>query len=110
MRGYNTSRDYKRLRELLDAGYEVVCFTTYDFNRNHRNDPNHEPMMTTDVCCAKFVKGGTPEYDRYLIGVRGYSFIDYWIKQDFERWTFEEECESAQIEFIEPTIKKKEPR
>lgn len=110
MRGYNTSRDYKRLRELLDAGYEVVCFTTYDFNRNHRNDPNYKPMMTTDVCSAKFTKGSTPEYDRYLIGVRGCAFIDYWINQDFERWTFEEECESEQIEFIEPTIKKEEPR
>lgn len=30
---YNTIRDYKRLRVLLDAGYEVVCFTTYDFGR-----------------------------------------------------------------------------
>jgi hypothetical protein len=100
---YKTSRDYKRLRELLDAGYEVVCFTTYDFNRYHKNEPNYHPVMTTDVCRAKLVKGSKPEYDKYLIGVRGCTFIDYWINVDITKQTFEEECESEQIEFIEPT-------
>ena len=99
---YKTSRDYKRLRELLDAGYEVVCFTTYDFNRYNRNEPDYQPMMTTDVCRAKLLKGSTSKYDRYVIGVRGCVFVDYWINDDVKRWTFEEECEAEKIEFIEP--------
>jgi hypothetical protein len=101
MVNYKTSRDYKRLKELLDAGNEVVCFTTYDFNWAGRNFPGYKPLMTTDICRAKFIKGSVPEQDRYIIGVRGCVFVEYW--KNLYNWTFEEACESAQIEFIEPS-------
>lgn len=32
MKGYVTSRDMKLLKKLLDKGYEVVCFITYDIS------------------------------------------------------------------------------
>ena len=102
MVNYKTSRDYKRLKELLDAGNEVVCFTTYDFNWARRNFPGYKPLMTTDICRAKFIKGSVSgQEDRYIIGVRGCVFLEYW--KNLYKWTFEEACESAQIEFIEPT-------
>ena len=101
MVNYKTSRDYKRLKELLDAGNEVVCFTTYDFNWARRKEPDYKPLMTTDVCRAKLVNGISIEYQRYLIGTRGCVFVEYWLNN--KEWTFEEECKKAQIEFIEPT-------
>ena len=102
---YKTSRDYQRLKELLDQGYEVVCFTTYDLYRGRPEKAKQ--MIVTDVCRAKLIKGSMSVYDRYLIGVRGHTFIDYWVEQE-KRWTFEEECEAENIEFIEPTIRKEE--
>ena len=35
MNGYKTSKDYKRLKELVDNGYRVVCFTTYDWDEGY---------------------------------------------------------------------------
>lgn len=31
---YKVSKDYKRLKQLLDEGNKVVCFIDYGFNRN----------------------------------------------------------------------------
>ena len=101
MRGYKTSKDYKRLKELLDNGYEVVCFTTYDF-RQYDREP-HEPLMTTDICSAKFVKSETNNiYDMYIIGVRGHIFIQYWPNGNMHDYSFEDICKADNIEFIEP--------
>lgn len=101
MRGYKTSKDYKRLKELLDNGYEVVCFTTYDF-RQYDREPN-EPLMTTDICRAKFIKSETSEIcDMYIIGVRGCNYINYWPNGGMHSYSFEDICKQEQIEFIEP--------
>ena len=103
MKGYKTSRDYKRLKDLLDMGYEVVCFTTYDFHHNVREP--HEPLMTTDICRARLLKYNNPENDVYMISVRGLVYIEYfpnWKSEHQE--SFEEQCESEKIEFIEPTV------
>lgn len=92
---YKTSKDYKRLKELLDKGYEVVCFTTYDFRWLEREE--HEPMWTTDVCVAR--KDDDPE--RYYFFVRGCEFTSYW--PGMRRYaSFEEACEDSKIEFVEP--------
>ena len=99
MKGYKTSKDYKRLKELLDKGYEVVCFTTYDFLQYDREP--HEPLMTTDVCTAKLLDKGN-KYERYSVSCRGTGFIDYWLHGFEHGYTFEELLEKNNIEFIEP--------
>ena len=97
---YKTSKDYKRLKELLDNGHEVVCFTTYDFRWTEREE--HEPMWTTDVCTAKLIKCEHKEYDMYLIGSRGRGILTYFPNTGLEQCSFEEDCASERIEFIEP--------
>ena len=99
MRGYRTSKDYKQLRELLDKGYEVVCFTTYDFLR-YDGEP-HKPLMTTDVCTAKLLNRDN-QYAHYTISCRGTGFLDYWLHGIEYPYSFEEMLELHNIEFIEP--------
>ena len=97
---YKTSKDYKRLKELLDEGYEVVCFTTYDFRCLEREE--HEPLWTTDVCSAKLIECEDKEYDVYAISSRGRGILHYWPNSGFEKRSFEEVCAREGIEFIEP--------
>ena len=103
---YKTSRDYKRLKELLDQGYEVVCFITYVWNRPRPGEDmsNHEVMMTTDVCYARLHENG--EYSKYTIASRGTEFVSYWLHGMNYNYTFEQLLEKVNIEFIEPTILK----
>lgn len=100
MKGYKTSRDYKRLKELLDAGYEVVCFITYDFYQFDTKP--HEPSMVTDVCSARLLEKGN-KYAHYSISCRGTGFLHYWLEGFDYSYTFEELLEKNNIEFIEPT-------
>jgi len=97
---YKTSRDMKRLKELLDAGYEVVCFYTYDFARG--KDPM--PLMTTDVCTARYNEAG--EYSSYTLSCRGTVFLQYWTHGIECGCSFIELLEACDIQFIEPTITK----
>ena len=91
---YQTSRDYTHLRELFDQGYEVVCFTTYDF---FRRDKDHEPFMVTDVCIGRKSADGC-----YSFGVRGTGFGDY--DPEYHKFSFEDFCkEGLDLEYIEPT-------
>jgi len=91
---YKTSKDYPHLKDLLDGGKEVVCFTTYDFRWMEREE--HEPMWTTDVCTARKDENG-----RYYFAVRGCEFTSYW--PGMHRYaSFEEACADSNIEFIEP--------
>ena len=94
---YKTSRDYKRLKELLDAGYQVVCFTTYDFNEHDKGREDYQEYLTTDICYAYLYDG------RYYLAARGIEYSAYW--PDMRRYkSFEEMCEDSQVEFIEPTL------
>lgn len=101
VRGYKTSKDYKRLKELLDAGNEVICFVTWDFNGFNRGKDGYEPMMTTDVCMARIDDAGK-ETENYRISCRGTTFITYWTKYFKYDYTFEELLEKENVEFIEP--------
>lgn len=100
MKGYKTSKDYKRLKELLDAGYEVICFITYDF-RQYDREP-HEPLLVTDVCRARLLDKGT-QYAHYSVSCRGTCFFDYWLEGFDYKYSFLELLEARNIEFIEPT-------
>ena len=99
MKGYKTSKDYKRLKELLDKGYQVVCFITYDMNR-HIREP-HEPFMVTDVCIARLLEKNS-KYAHYDFSCRGIGYLHYWLHDFGYDYTFEELLEARNIEFIEP--------
>ena len=101
MKGYKTSKDYKRLKELLDKEYEVVCFITYDFNKYSKGEPDYKPMMVTDVCTGKLLSKGT-EYERYSISCRGIEFFTYWLHGFKVAYTLEDLLKARNIEFIEP--------
>ena len=103
LKGYKTSKDYSRLKELLDNGYEIICLTTYDLR--WRNKEPHEPLIVTDICRGKFISYG--EYrqnDFYLIDGRGKVYVQYWPNDPkLNSFSFEEACAAENIEFIEPT-------
>ena len=77
MKGYKTSKDYKRLKELLDAGNEVIVFDKYG------------------VALARLRSKDNPEFRCYDIG----SFTIFSTR--LER--LEEILNEHMIEFIEPT-------
>lgn len=97
---YNTSRDMHHLKELLDKGYEVVCFYTHD--AFGVKEESHTPYMVTDVCIARYIEDD--EFSKYLIGCRGSVFIEYWTENFPYKYTFEELLAARDIQFIEPTI------
>ena len=68
---YKLSKDYTRLKELLDKGYQVVCIVDYDFNCWDRGKPDYKPMMTRDICVARYFDSDNENYKYYGFGVRG---------------------------------------
>ena len=88
MNNYKTSKDYKHLKKLLDDGYQVVCFCTYDWA---------DGEYVTDICSATCYDG------RYQISARGIEYGAYW--RGMHRFkSFEDMCTQHNIEFIEPTL------
>lgn len=96
MKGYKTIKDYKKLKELLLAGKEIVCFVTWNFHLHY----NSEPHMVTDICMAKYMDNENEDYKHFMIMSRGHVFLEHY--PTLERVTFEEACEQLQVEFIEP--------
>jgi len=104
---YKTSNDYKHLTELLKSGKIVICFVTYNWNHNPE-----KPMMTTDVCSARydmFNDNPEHEYTGYKIGCRGTMFITTYNydKKYNEGMTLDEifceYCKRYELTYIEPT-------
>lgn len=87
----------RRLKELLDKGYEVVCFITHNIATESAN-----PINVTDICTAKYIEEG--RYSRYVLESRGCGFIRYWKGSQAYGYTFLELLEAHDIQFIEPTI------
>ena len=100
MKGYKTSRDYNKLKRLVEMGQDVVCFTTWDFDKY--NSKPHEPMWTTDVCYCRYFPNANPDYVRYAFLARGITFGDYWPRMDEGKQSFEDLCKEMKIEYIEP--------
>ena len=94
---YKWSKDYKRLKYLLDNGYMVVCLADYDFYKDG------SPKIR-DICKGTFVAcEDNHEHDCYRISARGIGYVDYYgWESDFR--TFDETCERMNIEFIDIEI------
>lgn len=87
---YKTSRDYKRLKELLDEGKEIVCFVDYHWS---------DGEVSRDICRAR----KTPsDFEPYQFSVRGYCYGGYDPKLD--RFSFEKLMEAMNLEYIEPNL------
>ena len=93
---YKVSKDYPRLKQLIDEGHKVVCWVTYDWSRGNGD-------MVTDIAEAKRI--GEGEYMHYMISVRGCCFNDVfpnWKEFDYsDEWMFER-WEADNIQFIDP--------
>ena len=87
---YKTSRDYSRLKQLLDEGMGIVCFVAYITAWRAPDDP---PIR--DVC--KAMKTGEGDYELFS---RGVGYASYWSK--YHKFTFEKLMEECNVEFIEP--------
>lgn len=93
---YKVSKDYPRLKQLLNEGHKVVCWVTYDWSQGNG-------YMVTDIAEAKRI--GEGEYMHYMISVRGYCFFEVfpnWVELDYtDEWMFEG-WKSDNLQFIDP--------
>lgn len=85
---YKTSRDYRRLMNLLDAGNEIVCVVDYQSGSG---------ITTRDICRGR--KMGEGEYATYSFSVRGIGYAETW-KGMVDDFIFI--CRSVNLEFIDP--------
>ncbi len=91
--GYKWSRDYKRLKQLLDDGYEVVCLIDYDFWRDG------EHPMSRDICRArKHVNEDDSDFDFYAFSSRGQGYGDIY---KYFKYDFVDYCAAWNVEFID---------
>jgi len=84
MRGYKTSKDYKRLKELLDNGYEVIVIAG-------GYAPGIQPTLGIGRKSAEY----------YVLGT-----ILTWAESYIEGcgWDWEPYCQINKVEFIEPEL------
>lgn len=95
--GYKWSRDYKRLKQLLDDGYEVVCLADYDW---------HDGMVSRDICRGRLILGSTEKYDHYSFSCRGICYCEpyparYKDQNMTEEMVFNKAVSRRNIEFID---------
>ena len=80
MKGYKTSKNYKRLKELLDRGYEVVCFIDLGYNWHKYSILARRELVQ---------------------GIDAYLMVGFWTVRAVD--DFVRSCNTYDIEFIEPT-------
>jgi hypothetical protein len=95
--GYKMSRDYKRLKQLLDDGYEVVCSADYDW---------HDGTISRDICVGRLILGSTEEYDHYSFSCRTICYCEFYPSRYRDRnmteeVMFKKAVSRKNIEFID---------
>ena len=95
--GYKWSRDYKRLKQLLDDGYDVVCIADYDYG---------DGDVAMDICHGRLILGSTEEYYHYSFSCRGICYCELypaWYKDQnmTEEVMFKKAVSRANIEFLD---------
>jgi hypothetical protein len=91
---YKVSKDYPRLKQLLDSGYWVVCWVTYDWSRGNGH-------MVTDIALAKH--RGVEGYEQYSVACRGTGFGDVfpqWIENYTDEFLYKS-WEDMNLQFID---------
>ena len=91
------SRDYDKLRKLLDDGYVVVCYVDYKYCTGERT------ITFRDIAKAKSndANPNTENYG-YSVSARGIVYID-WKRSTkaLRHVSFEELCDELNLEFID---------
>gem|GEM_PF-500794 len=86
---YKLSKDYNRLKHLLDEGYEIVCFANY-----HSGSDN----ICRDICIAR--KTEHDNYYCYEVGARGIWYAKS-NTHNTKYFSFNEAMENVNVEFID---------
>ncbi len=86
--GYHWSKDYARLQELLNKGYEVICRIDWDFKDGSK--------PRRDICSARFLDNGQIRNSYYSFDVRGLEYLHVWRDHSFA-----EEVKALNVEFLE---------
>lgn len=89
--GYKWSRNYKRLKELLDAGHEVVCMADYEYTDGTKD---------RDICRARKIVCSNSDFSRYTVAARGIIYVDYPKWGNYNR-SFEQSLNMANLEFMD---------
>ncbi len=92
---YKVSKDYPRLKQLLDSGHWVACWVTYDWSRGNGH-------MVTDIAQAKH--RGVEGYEQYSVACRGTGFDDIfpqWMENYTEEYLYKS-WEDMNLQFIDP--------
>ena len=92
---YKVSKDYPRLKQLLDSGCWVACWVTYDWSRG-------DGYMVTDIAQAKH--RGEGSYEQYTVSCRGTGFDDVypsWFEGFNEEYLYKR-WEKMNLQFIDP--------
>ena len=100
---YKVSKDYPRLKQLMDEGHKIVCWVTYDIH----HDRKENKLLETDIMQA--CKRGEGENVEYAVSVRGYCFLDYHPGWACDRYSDERmfaDFETFNLQFIDPDAKR----
>lgn len=93
---YKLSRDYARLKTLVDSGWLVICFVDYIYG---------EKRKMRDACTLYLLKSEENKlYDNYMFSVRGCCYGNLYPNDKTWGETFEHFCEWLNVEFIDPEL------
>ena len=96
---YKVSKDYPRLKQLLDSGHWVACWVTYEWSHS-------DGYMVTDIAQAKHC--GKEEYECYSVTCRSTGF-DHVFPSSFDFYSEEnlyKSWEKMNLQFIDPDYKR----
>ena len=101
---YKTSKDYKKLLELMKT-QRIVCFinTALSSNRNRKTE-NTKPVDTKEYVCQDICQTSVIHNEEFIeISCRGVVYVSAMeingikLEEDFIR-----QCTAIELEFIEP--------
>lgn len=93
LKAYKFSKDYNKLKQLLDEGHEIICSVEYDFYKDN-NIENKKPSMVIDLCTASKYNNA------YRICTIHRNYIVYELDKQHSQ-SFEEVCAEKNVKFIE---------
>ena len=91
---YNTSRDYDKLFDLIEAGHRIVCLVDFRFRGEGEDTP-----ASRDICSTKKTYYGDID-----IGARGISYISIFNGAKDKKQVFKIWCEKVNLAWLVPQV------